>query len=302
MPVSDEKIGLEYKIKRFLGGSLLLADEAHFYWNGTFSQSEQRELGLKSATESLEGLVRGTPRPTLAAVEILNRYLFVDQHYYLPDDILYKCDRMSMAHSLEVRPPFLDHRLVDFAARLPAQLKIKGKTTKRVLRELVSKKLPAEIMNRPKEGLDIPAHEWLRGPLRPLVMETLGAESVKHVGLFSPSRHTINHWTGICRVKIEFGLSHLGLVDLTSLGQTLENRNLENERRLASHHSDLSITIAASARRLKLINQLIGTPPAKLGGNTSTYLASDKLKGRNVGSPGYDMAAEYVAEQFKKPV
>jgi asparagine synthase (glutamine-hydrolysing) len=94
---------------------------------------------------------------------------------------------MSMAHSLEVRPPFLDHRLVDFAARLPAELKIKGKTTKRVLRELVSKKLPAEIMNRPKEGLDIPAHEWLRGPLRPVVMETLGAESVRQVGLFSPA-------------------------------------------------------------------------------------------------------------------
>jgi asparagine synthase (glutamine-hydrolysing) len=186
LPVSDEKIGLEYKIKRFLAGSLLPADEAHFYWNGTFSQSEQRQLGLKSETESLAGLcaaLPGLPSPR----EILNRYLFVDQHYYLPDDILYKCDRMSMAHSLEVRPPFLDHRIVDFAARLPAQLKIKGKTTKRILRDLVSKKLPAEILSRPKEGLDIPAHEWLRGPLRPLVMETLGPESVKQTGLFSPA-------------------------------------------------------------------------------------------------------------------
>jgi asparagine synthase (glutamine-hydrolysing) len=186
MPVSDEKIGLEYKVKRFLAGSLLPADEAHFYWNGTFSQNEQRKLGLKSETESLAGLCNALPGLP-ARREILNRYLFVDQHYYLPDDILYKCDRMSMAHSLEVRPPFLDHRIVDFAARLPAQLKIKGKTTKRVLRELVSKKLPLEILNRPKEGLDIPAHEWLRGPLRPLVMETLGAESVKQTGLFSPA-------------------------------------------------------------------------------------------------------------------
>jgi asparagine synthase (glutamine-hydrolysing) len=186
LPVSDEKIGLEYKIKRFLGGSLLSADEAHFYWNGTFSQREQRELGLKSETESVAGLCDALPGLP-AQREIVNRYLFVDQHYYLPDDILYKCDRMSMAHSLEVRPPFLDHRIVDFAARLPAQLKIKGKTTKRVLRELVSKKLPPEILQRPKEGLDIPAHEWLRGPLRPLVMETLGAESVKQTGLFSPT-------------------------------------------------------------------------------------------------------------------
>lgn len=186
MPVSDEKIGLEYKVNRFLGGSLLTADEAHFYWNGTFSQSEQRELGLKSPTEPLGDLCESLPGIP-GRGEMLNRYLFVDQHYYLPDDILYKCDRMSMAHSLEVRPPFLDHRLVDFAARLPAQLKIKGKTTKRVLRELVGKKLPAEIMNRPKEGLDIPAHEWLRGPLRPLVMETLAPEAIQKAGLFSPA-------------------------------------------------------------------------------------------------------------------
>jgi asparagine synthase (glutamine-hydrolysing) len=186
LPVSDEKIALEYKIKRFLAGSLLPADEAHFYWNGTFPQSEQRQLGLTTATESVSGLcaaLTGLPSQR----EIVNRYLFVDQHYYLPDDILYKCDRMSMGHSLEVRPPFLDHRIVDFAARLPAQLKIKGKTTKRVLRELVAKKLPAEILNRPKEGLDIPAHEWLRGPLRALVLETLGAEPVAQVGLFSPA-------------------------------------------------------------------------------------------------------------------
>ncbi len=186
LPVSDEKIGFEYKLKRFLGGSLLSPDEAHFYWNGTFSQSEQRQLGLQSPTESLESLCAALPGLP-PQKQLLNRYLFVDQHYYLPDDILYKCDRMSMAHSLEVRPPFLDHRLVDFAASLPAHLKIKGGTTKRVLRELVSKKLPPEIMNRPKEGLDIPAHEWLRDSLRPLVMETLGAESVKQAGLFSPA-------------------------------------------------------------------------------------------------------------------
>jgi asparagine synthase (glutamine-hydrolysing) len=186
LPVSDEKIGLEYKIKRFLGGSLLSADEAHFYWNGTFSQREQQQLGLKSPIESLSGLCATLPGLP-AQQEIVNRYLFVDQHYYLPDDILYKCDRMSMAHSLEVRPPFLDHRIVDFAARLPADLKIKGKTTKRVLRELVGSKLPPEILNRPKEGLDIPAHEWLRGPLKPVVLETLGSESVRQVGLFSPA-------------------------------------------------------------------------------------------------------------------
>jgi asparagine synthase (glutamine-hydrolysing) len=185
IPVSDEKIGLEYKIKRFLAGALLPDDEAHFYWNGTFSSAEQQQLGAKHASQPLGSLcaaLAGLP----SSSDLVNRYLFVDQHYYLPDDILYKCDRMSMAHSLEVRPPFLDHRIVEFAAKLPASLKIKGRATKRVLRELASKKLPTEILQRPKEGLDIPAHEWLRGPLRPLLLETLSEESVRRAGVFSP--------------------------------------------------------------------------------------------------------------------
>ena len=234
LPVSDEKIGLEYKIKRFLGGSLLSPDEAHFYWNGTFSQSEQKELGLKSATESLGGLCESLPGLP-PQTQILNRYLFVDQHYYLPDDILYKCDRMSMAHSLEVRPPFLDHRLVDFAARLPAQLKIKGKTTKRVLRELVSKKLPPEIMNRPKEGLDIPAHEWLRGPLLPLVEQTLGAESVKQVGLFSPSAIQTILDRHMSR-QVNLGYHIWGLLTLHLWAKRWK---IETDHEEISHHSDL---------------------------------------------------------------
>ena len=93
--------------------------------------------------------------------------MWFDQSYYLPDDILYKCDRMSMAHSLEVRPPFLDHRIVEFAASLPERLKIRGSRQKYLLRELMRDKLPASVLHRKKEGFDIPAHEWLRGVLRP---------------------------------------------------------------------------------------------------------------------------------------
>ena len=79
---------------------------------------------------------------TSAGIGDLNRYLLVDQHYYLPDDILYKVDRMSMAHSLEVRPPFLDHRIVEFAASLPEHLKIRGWKQKFLLKELMRGKLP----------------------------------------------------------------------------------------------------------------------------------------------------------------
>ncbi len=184
LPVSDEKIGFEYKLKRFLSGALLPADEAHFYWNGTFSRDEQRMLDAPDSAP-LGGLCSALPHLPSRS-DVVNRYLFVDQHYYLPDDILYKCDRMSMAHSLEVRPPFLDHRIVEFAARLPRNLKISGRSTKHVMRELVRKKLPPEILDRRKEGLDIPSHEWLRGPLRPLLLEALSPAAVRHAGLFSP--------------------------------------------------------------------------------------------------------------------
>jgi len=185
LPVSDDKIALEYKLKRFLAGALLTQDDAHFFWNGTFTPAEQKTLGVAGelSPASLVSALKDVP----ARNDVINRYLFVDQHYYLPDDILYKCDRMSMAHSLEVRPPFLDHRIVEFAGTLPEHFKVNGNTTKFVMRELLKRKLPAAILSRRKEGLDIPAHDWLRGPLRPLLEQELSVESVKKAGIFSPS-------------------------------------------------------------------------------------------------------------------
>jgi len=85
---------------------------------------------------------------------------------------------MSMAHSLEVRPPFLDHRVVEFAARLPEQWKIHGSSLKYVLRELMRDKLPPSVLTRKKEGFDIPAHGWFRSLLKPLLLETVNAQAV----------------------------------------------------------------------------------------------------------------------------
>jgi asparagine synthase (glutamine-hydrolysing) len=111
--------------------------------------------------------------------------LWFDQRYFLPDDILNKADRMSMAHSLEVRPPFLDHRIVEFAASLPASLKIRGSRQKVLLKELMRDKLPASVLRRKKVGFDIPAHDWLRGCLRPFMQEVLMERCVRvHGELF----------------------------------------------------------------------------------------------------------------------
>ena len=183
-PVSDEKIGLEYKLQRFLEGSLLHPGRAHTYWNGTFSDAEKAALVRAPLPLSLNQILEELLRLP-ANKDALAAFLWLDQKYYLADDILTKSDRMSMAHSLEVRPPFLDHRIVEFAASLPADLKIRGSQQKFILRQLMRDKLPPTVLTRAKIGFDIPAHDWLRGPLRDLLVDTLQAGAAEHAELFN---------------------------------------------------------------------------------------------------------------------
>jgi asparagine synthase (glutamine-hydrolysing) len=182
-PVSDDKISFEYKLKRFLQGSLLAPWRAHIYWNGTFSDEEKQSLCQNSRGDSLNKVL-GDLREKSSCGDRLNAYLWFDQKYYLPDNILTKVDRMSMAHSVEVRPPFLDHRIVEFAASLPASFKIRGSCQKFILKELMRDRLPPAILHRKKIGFDIPVHDWLRGPLRSLLVDTLRAGASAHSDLF----------------------------------------------------------------------------------------------------------------------
>lgn len=181
IPVSSEKISFEYKLKRFLEGSLLPADIAHCHWNGTFSAAQQLDLLISRKGTCVSHLYEDT-MPSACG---LNRYLAFDQRYYLADDILQKVDRMSMAHSVEVRPPFLDHRIVEFAAALPEHLKIQGRHHKFLLKSLMSDKLPPSVLRRPKIGLDLPVHDWLRNSLRPLLRDTLTPDSIRATGIFN---------------------------------------------------------------------------------------------------------------------
>jgi asparagine synthase (glutamine-hydrolysing) len=183
VPVSDEKIGIEYKLKRFLEGSLLSSERAHLHWNGTFSEAEKKSLFAGADPQYLENVLGQVPAPSKMPGN-LNRFLWLDQVCYLPDDILYKTDRMSMAHSLEVRPPFLDHRLVEFCASLPAQFKVRGNQRKYLVEELMKGKLPPRVLRRRKIGLDIPTHDWLRGPLRELLTDTLAPDTIGRTKLF----------------------------------------------------------------------------------------------------------------------
>jgi asparagine synthase (glutamine-hydrolysing) len=182
-PVSDEKISWEYKAKRFLDGCLMPAANAHVYWNGTFSSAEKRALLSRESAGSFEGLMGDLSRRG----EGLPAYLRFDQKYFLPDDILSKVDRMSMAHSVEVRPPFLDHRIVEFAASLPDGFKIQGSRQKVLLKNLMKGRLPGSVLRRKKMGFDIPAHEWLRGPLRPLMQDAISTGAAEYGDLFQRS-------------------------------------------------------------------------------------------------------------------
>jgi asparagine synthase (glutamine-hydrolysing) len=181
-PASNEKISFEYKVKRLLQGSLLPAEQAHIYWNGTFSESEKAGLINVPLPGSMIDILAGLE--AAAPGDGVSPFLQFDQKYYLADDILVKSDRMSMAHSIEVRPPFLDHRIIEFAATLPTDLKIRGKRQKFVLKELMQPHLTPSITQRSKIGFDIPAHEWFRGPLRSLLMETFEWAQSEHADLF----------------------------------------------------------------------------------------------------------------------
>ena len=192
LPVSDEKIGFDYKLTRFLDGCLMPPARAHVHWNGTFSDTDRRGLLQSDSPHELDAILSDLGR----AGDHLSSYLWFDQKYYLPDDILTKVDRISMAHSLEVRPPFVDHRIVEFAATLPARLRIQGSRQKVILKDLMRGKLPPAILSRKKIGFDIPAHQWLRGELRPVLQDAISFASREHSEFFrmdAIEKHVATH-------------------------------------------------------------------------------------------------------------
>jgi asparagine synthase (glutamine-hydrolysing) len=118
-----------------------------------------------------------------ASLGALDRCVSIDFASYLPDDILVKLDRMAMANSLEGRAPFLDHKVVDFAVRLPRDLRIRGRRGKHLLRRVAARWLPREVLEKPKQGFAIPLGQWFRGPLRDMAADVIGSDSFRDRGL-----------------------------------------------------------------------------------------------------------------------
>jgi asparagine synthase (glutamine-hydrolysing) len=122
-----------------------------------------------------------------AAPDAIDWMMYLDQRTYLPDDILVKVDRASMAVALEVRVPFLDPRVVEFAARLPQELKLRDGDTKWLLKQVLRKYVDLPLFDRPKQGFAVPLASWLRGPLREWAEALLAPDALRASGLLDPA-------------------------------------------------------------------------------------------------------------------
>jgi asparagine synthase (glutamine-hydrolysing) len=189
LPVDHRNFSLDFKLKQFLRGAGEPSALAHQRWLGSFSGPELARLLAEPPPLDVEAahLERAGRLLLPEHADALSRSLWLYQDTYLPEDILTKVDRASMACGLEVRAPFLDAELVDAVERLPAAYKYGGGRTKRLLKAAAAGRLPAAVLSRPKKGFGIPVARWLRGPLAGLLDDLLGAERLARQGLFRPA-------------------------------------------------------------------------------------------------------------------
>jgi asparagine synthase (glutamine-hydrolysing) len=117
--------------------------------------------------------------------DLVNRMLYVDTKTWLVDDLLLKADKMTMANSLELRVPFLDHKILEFAASLPGKYKVHGFTTKYILKRVLSNRVPQEILNRKKVGFPVPYNAWLRTDLKDWIRDLLLDRETLQRGYFN---------------------------------------------------------------------------------------------------------------------
>ena len=176
LPIPQRK-GTLWSRFNWLNSRSLASLDGHYVRSiANFSDEQKRDLYTPSFQQQINGCdsiayMQSLEEPGLNSP--LDRMLRADALAYLPGDLLVKVDRMSMAHSLEPRSPFLDHVLVEFAASLPAEIKFRRGRLKHLLKQLAQDKLPAEIVKRRKKGFAAPVGRWLREELRPVIEEYL---------------------------------------------------------------------------------------------------------------------------------
>lgn len=190
LPPQPAKKGIINKTKRWVEGAALPEGLGHTRWMIFMAGEDKAQL----YSPDLRAQINGD-----ATNDVLEQYFqqavsfdrfaqgqYVDIKTYLVDDILTKVDRMSMAASLEARVPLLDHRIVEFALNLPPEMKLHMGKTKVILRKTMGEQLPKDVLVKPKQGFSIPIKHWLRGPLKPMMLDLLSSRTIQSQPYFQP--------------------------------------------------------------------------------------------------------------------
>jgi asparagine synthase (glutamine-hydrolysing) len=190
LPVSDDNISFDFKVKNFLSGIGYPDGIRNSVWLGSFPFSEIEKV-LSSEALSQFSQDRLVEEISLYEREYpyddrITKLQYLDLKLYFQESILVKVDRASMASSLEVRAPFLDYVLVEFVMNLPLKLKLKGFTSKYILKKAMTNWLPDKVIKRPKKGFGVPIAKWVKGPLKELFEDLLSPDRIKREGCFNP--------------------------------------------------------------------------------------------------------------------
>lgn len=180
-PDQEQKKGFINIVKRFVDGTKLPEEGLHMRWQ-YFSNPVQDSLLYKEDFKKMVDMEGFKPIKDLIqncnSMDRLDKEIYIDTRFTMPDSVLMKVDKMSMAVSLEVRVPFLDHEVIEFSASIPSDLKLKGFTTKAIFRKAMKNYLPPKILYRGKQGYSIPAKNWLRNELREYMIDLLNSSSI----------------------------------------------------------------------------------------------------------------------------
>lgn len=191
-PASQSRANPIGKAQRFVAAASLSPIERYLHWLSAFNESAKFDLYSDSfRQETANFSTAGIIAPWFAKANgagIVDAALLTDTMTYLPNDLLVKMDIASMSVSLEARSPFLDHVLMEFAASLPENLKLRRLTKKYLLKKVLKKLVPAENLNRRKMGFGVPIGYWLRGVMQPMMRETLLSDKATARKLFRPEK------------------------------------------------------------------------------------------------------------------
>ena len=193
LPVSNKNFSFDFKVKRFAQGLGYRDDFRHQAWMGSFLPTElpdvmHREIRVEAmAVDPYETIAGFTAAGAARGVrDHLDAAVYQYARLYLAANVLVKVDRASMARSLEVRAPFLDRQVVEYATAIAGDLRLRGMTTKYLLKKAARSRLPDEIIDRPKKGFGMPIGQWLRGPLRDLGESLLSEARLESGGFLDP--------------------------------------------------------------------------------------------------------------------